>query len=70
MVIIMEDVNRLNRELIKKEKADSWLSEEVGKNPSTVFNRHSNVEQPDLDIFMEVATLLEIHEHKFINCNG
>lgn len=56
----MEDINRLKIVLVEKKKTSKWLSEQLGKDPSTVSKWCTNVSQPDLQTLRKIAGLLDI----------
>ena len=56
----MEDINRLKIVLVEKKKTSKWLSEQLGKDPSTVSKWCTNVSQPDLQTIRKIAGLLDI----------
>lgn len=57
---LMEDINRLKIVLVEKKKTSKWLSEQLGKDPSTVSKWCTNVSQPDLQTLRKIAGLLDI----------
>lgn len=56
----MEDLNRLKVVLVEKKRTSKWLSDELGKNPSTVSKWCTNVSQPDLSTLRKIADLLDV----------
>ncbi|MFR9545705.1 MAG: helix-turn-helix transcriptional regulator [Rikenellaceae bacterium] len=56
----MEDINRLKIVLVERKKTSKWLSEQLGKDPSTVSKWCTNVSQPDLQTLRKIAILLDI----------
>ncbi len=56
----MEDINRLKIVLVERKKTSKWLSEQLGKDPSTVSKWCTNVSQPDLQTLRKIAMLLDI----------
>lgn len=65
----MEDLNRLKIVLVEKKKTSRWLSEQLGKNPSTVSKWCTNVSQPDLQTLNRIAELLDIDVKTLIVSN-
>ena len=56
----MAKVNRLKVVLVEKEKTSKWLAETLGKDPATVSKWCTNTTQPSIEIFLEIARLLEV----------
>ena len=57
---IMEDVNRIKLVLVEKKRTSTWLSEQMGVNPSTVSKWCTNTSQPDITSLLRIADLLEV----------
>ena len=55
-----KDLNRIKVMLVEKKKTSKWLAEQLGKNPATISRWCTNVSQPDLDMLIKIAELLEI----------
>lgn len=55
-----KDLNRIKVMLAEKKKTSKWLAEQLGKNPATISRWCTNVSQPDLDMLIKIAELLEI----------
>ena len=60
-------VNRLKVVLVERKKTGKWLAEQLGKDPSTVSTWCSNTTQPQLDILVSIAKLLDIDIKELIN---
>lgn len=63
----MEDINRIKVVLVEKKKTGKWLSEQLGKDPSTVSKWCSNASQPDLITLTKIAELLDVDRRELIN---
>jgi len=55
-----KDLNRIKVMLAEKKKTSRWLAERLGKDPATISRWCTNVSQPDLDMLIRIAELLEI----------
>lgn len=66
----MDDINRIKLVLVERKKTGKWLSEQLGKNPSTVSKWCSNVAQPDLATLVKIASLLNVNIQELINHTG
>ena len=55
-----KDLNRIKVMLVEKKKTSKWLAEQLGKNPATISRWCTNVSQPDLDMLIKIADILEI----------
>jgi len=60
-------INRLKVVLVEQGKTGKWLSEQLGKDPSTVSKWCSNKIQPSLEMLDKMATLLGVDRRKLIN---
>lgn len=56
----MADINRLKVVLVEKKKTGKWLAETLGKDPATISKWCTNVSQPSIETFLEIARLLEV----------
>lgn len=63
----MKDINRLKVILVEHKKTGRWLSEQLGKDPSTVSKWCSNTTQPSLDVLDKIARLLKVDIRELIN---
>lgn len=66
-MIMKADLNRLKIVLVENKKTGKWLSEQLGKNPSTISKWCSNVAQPDLATLIKIADLLNVDVQDLIN---
>lgn len=60
-------INRLKVVLVEQGKTGKWLSEQLGKDPSTVSKWCSNKIQPSLEVLDKIATLLCVDRRELIN---
>lgn len=61
-----KDINRLKVVLVEKRKTGKWLSEQLGKDPSTVSKWCSNTIQPSLETLTKIAELLQVNVQSLI----
>lgn len=66
-MIMKADINRLKIVLVENKRTGKWLSEQLGKNPSTISKWCSNVAQPDLATLVKIADLLNVDVQDLIN---
>lgn len=64
-----KDLNRIKVMLAEKKKTSKWLAEQLGKNPATISRWCTNVSQPDLDMLIKIAELLEIDYTELVRVN-
>lgn len=62
-----KNVNRLKIVLVEKQKTGKWLAEQLGKDPSTISKWCSNATQPSLDVFVNIAKILQVDIKHLIN---
>lgn len=55
-----KELNRLKVVLAEKKRTNKWLSEQLGKDKTTVSKWCTNTCQPDLENLMKMAKLLEV----------
>ena len=55
-----KDINRLKVVLAEKKRTNKWLAEQLGKDPGTVSKWCTNTMQPNLEILVEIAKVLEV----------
>ena len=55
-----KDINRLKVVLAEKKRTNKWLAEQLGKDPGTVSKWCTNVSQPSIETFVEIARVLEV----------
>lgn len=63
----MKKLNRLKVVLVEREKTGKWLSEQLGKDPSTVSKWCSNKIQPSVEMLDEIAALLNVDVRELLN---
>ena len=55
-----KELNRLKVVLAEKKRTNKWLSEQLGKDKTTISKWCTNTCQPDLENLMKMAKLLEV----------
>ena len=55
-----KDINRIKVMLAEKKRTSKWLADELGKDPATISKWCTNTTQPSLEMFMQIAKLLEV----------
>lgn len=56
-----KELNRIKVILVEKHRTSKWLSEQLGKDPSTVSKWCTNQSQPTLEILLKIAELLNVN---------
>lgn len=56
----MKQLNRIKLVLVEKNKTAKWLSEQVGRNVTSVSRWCTNASQPDLETLFRIAELLDV----------
>lgn len=59
-------LNRLKVVLAEKRKTNKWLSEQLGKNPTTISKWCTNTAQPDLQTLNKIAEVLEMDKRDLL----
>jgi transcriptional regulator with XRE-family HTH domain len=55
----MGKLNRLKVVLAEKDKTNKWLAEQLGKDYSTVSKWCTNTTQPNLEMLIKIASVLD-----------
>ena len=54
-----KDLNRIKMVLVEKHRTSKWLSEQLGKDPTTTVSKWcTNQSHPTLEILLKIAELL------------
>lgn len=61
-----QDINRLKVVLAEKKRTNKWLSEQVGKDPATVSKWCTNTMQPNLEMLLQIAKVLEVNVNELV----
>ena len=56
----MGKLNRLKVVLAEKDKTNKWLAEQLGKDYSTVSKWCTNTTQPNFEMLIKIASVLDI----------
>jgi len=63
----MKEINRLKVALVEQKRTGKWLAEALGKNEATVSRWCSNVMQPSIETFYQIAELLKVDMRELFN---
>ena len=63
----LRDINRLKILLAEKKKANKWLCEQLGVNPTTVSKWCTNSSQPSLEMVLKMMEVLDADINQIIN---
>ena len=55
-----KDINRLKVVLAEKKRTNTWLAEQLGKDPATVSKWCTNTIQPNVETLVEIAKCLNV----------
>lgn len=61
-----KELNRLKVVLAEKKRTNKWLSEQLGKDKTTISKWCTNTCQPDLEHLMKMAKLLEVDVNELL----
>jgi transcriptional regulator with XRE-family HTH domain len=65
----MKEINRLKVVLVEQKRTGKWLSEVLGKNEATISRWCSNVVQPSIETFVQIAEALNVDIRELLNPN-
>lgn len=60
-------INRIKAALAEAKKTNRWLAEVLGKNEATVSRWCTNETQPSVEVFFQIAKLLDIDIRELFN---
>ena len=60
-------INRLKVVLAENKKTNRWLAESLGKNEATVSRWCTNESQPSVEMFFQIARLLDVDIRELFN---
>ena len=62
-----ERINRIKVVLVEQNRTGKWLAEQLQKNEATISRWCSNTSQPSLEMFVKIATVLNVEPKDLIN---
>ena len=68
-IIYNMDSNHLNRikvVLAEKDKSNKWLAEQLGKDQATISKWVTNTTQPNLEMLLLIAKVLEVNVNDLV----
>jgi transcriptional regulator with XRE-family HTH domain len=57
---MQKKINRLKVALVEQDKTGKWLAGAIGKNEATISRWCSNVTQPSIETFVQIAEALNV----------
>jgi transcriptional regulator with XRE-family HTH domain len=67
MILRMKEINRLKVVLVEQKRTGKWLAEAIGKNEATISRWCSNVMQPSVETFVQIAKALNVDVRELFN---
>lgn len=68
-IIYNMDIKHLNRikvVLAEKDKSNKWLAEQLGKDQATISKWVTNTTQPNLEMLLLIAKVLEVNVNELV----
>ena len=59
-------LNRIKVVLVDKQKSNKWLAEQVGNDPATISKWVTNTTQPNLEMLLQIAKVLEVNVNELV----
>ena len=59
-------LNRIKTALVDQGKTNKWLAEQVGKDPATISKWVTNTTQPNLEMLLQIAKVLEVNVNELV----
>ena len=59
-------LNRIKVVLAEKNKSNKWLAEQLGKDQATISKWVTNTTQPNLEMLLQIAKVLEVNVNELV----
>ena len=59
-------LNRIKVVLAEKDKSDKWLAEQLGKDQASMSKWVTNTTQPNLEMLLLIAKVLEVNVNELV----
>ena len=59
-------LNRIKVVLAEKDKSNKWLAEQLGKDQATISKWVTNTTQPNLEMLLQIAKVLEVNVNELV----
>jgi len=59
-------LNRIKVVLAEKDKSNKWLAEQLGKDQATISKWVTNTTQPNLEMLLLIAKVLEVNVNELV----
>ena len=59
-------LNRIKVVLVEKDKSNKWLAEQLGKDQATISKWVTNTTQPNLEMLLLIAKVLEVNVNELV----
>ena len=64
--MVNKQLNRIKVVLADKQRTNKWLTEQLGKDKTTISKWCTNSSQPDLSNLMQIANLLDVELNNLV----
>ena len=61
-----KNLNRIKVVLAEKDKSNKWLAEQLGKDQATISKWVTNTTQPNLEMLLLIAKVLEVNVNELV----
>ena len=62
----MADLNRIKVVLVEQKRTGKWLAEQLGKDQATISKWVTNTTQPNLEMLLQIAKVLEVNVNELV----
>ena len=59
-------LNRIKVVLVDKQKSNKWLAEQLGKDQATISKWVTNTTQPNLEMLLQIAKVLDVNINELV----
>ena len=59
-------LNRIKTALVDNGKTNKWLAEQLGKDQATISKWVTNTTQPNLEMLLQIAKVLEVNVNELV----
>ena len=61
-----EGIHRIKVVLVEKNRTNKWLAEQLGKDQATISKWVTNTTQPNLEMLLQIAKVLEVNVNELV----
>ena len=59
-------INRIKVVLVEQRRTNKWLAEQLGKDQATISKWVTNTTQPNMEMLLQIAKVLEVNVNELV----